>query len=194
MYDVYPPMFPEFIWEEFFWVTSAKLDSWDGFQIREGPYGAISGDGMSDGLVHIVLIDDERDEGSVTEQELIPIKWVIKNEKNIHDSFINKLLEDYSNIREEVLGWASEDEANELLPPLDSIKEIKKLCGVVNINVYPHNKLSKPLIGVELGCTWEEEHGAGVVLHGDRVLKRGVADTAIFLRDAVELVIKTKEA
>ena len=189
MHDVCPPLFPEFIWEEFFWVTSAKLSSWSGFQVRKGPYGAISDDGMSDGLVHIVLIDDDRDEGPVTKQELIAIKWVIENEKNIHDSFMNNLLEDYNDIREEVLGWADEDEADKLLPQLDSINELKKLCGVVNINIYPHNKFNKPFVGVELGCTWEDEHGAGVVLYGDRVLKRGAADAAIFLRDAVDLVI-----
>ena len=188
MYDVYPPLYPEFKWEECFWVTSAKLSSWKGFQIRKGPYGAVSSEGMSEDLVHIVLIDDDRGEGPVTEQELNAVKWVIDNQKSIHDSFLNKLFADYNDIREEVLGWADEDEADRIIPPYVSIEELKKLCGVVNINVYPDDKFSKPFIGVELGCTWEEEHGAGVSLLGDRVLERGNVETAIFLRDALDLV------
>jgi len=188
MYGINPPLFPEFVWEEYFWVSSAPFSSWDGFQVREGPYGSISGDGTSNGLVHIVLIDTERDEGPVTEQEMNAVRWVIKNEKSIHDAFMNKLLEDYSDIKEEVLGRADEEEAGKLLPQVNSINDLKKLCGVVNINVYLHSKFKKPFVGVELGCTWEDEHGAGVALYGDSALKRGAAETAIFLSEVTGLV------
>ncbi len=39
----------------------------------------------------------------------------------------------------------------------------------------------KPFIGVELGCDWEAEHGIGILLHGEKPLEIGGADTAILL-------------
>ena len=42
-------------------------------------------------------------------------------------------------------------------------------------------KDGKPYVEVELGCTWEVEHGLGVLLHGATPLEVGGADTAILL-------------
>jgi Domain of unknown function (DUF6985) len=36
-------------------------------------------------------------------------------------------------------------------------------------------------VGVELFSRWDREHGAGVLVHGSRVVEVGGADTAILL-------------
>ncbi|MFX3636230.1 MAG: hypothetical protein ACE3L7_29590 [Candidatus Pristimantibacillus sp.] len=36
-----------------------------------------------------------------------------------------------------------------------------------------------PYIGYELSCTWDEEHAFGAMMHQDRVIAIGGADTAI---------------
>jgi hypothetical protein len=33
-------------------------------------------------------------------------------------------------------------------------------------------------VGLEFGCTWDEEHGVGVMTHQGRAVKIGGADTA----------------
>ena len=38
-----------------------------------------------------------------------------------------------------------------------------------------------PCFGYEFGCTWDGEHGLGVLMHGKRVVEVGGADTAFTL-------------
>jgi hypothetical protein len=33
-------------------------------------------------------------------------------------------------------------------------------------------------VGLEFGCSWDKEHGFGVMLHGSRVFDIGSADTS----------------
>jgi hypothetical protein len=38
-----------------------------------------------------------------------------------------------------------------------------------------------PYAGFEFGCTWDDEHGLGVLMHGTRAVDIGGADTAFLL-------------
>jgi hypothetical protein len=38
-----------------------------------------------------------------------------------------------------------------------------------------------PYVGFEFGCTWDDEHGLGVLMHGERVVDVGGAETAFLL-------------
>ncbi|MBW3539182.1 MAG: hypothetical protein KY476_02835 [Planctomycetes bacterium] len=174
-----PPLFPQFRWDGYYWISSAPLPSWKGFQAGNGPYGALSGDGEADGLVQIVFAPEGRDDSPLTADEIELVRWVIDNEQSVHDALMARLLAEYPSLREDVLDDYDEDEAAELLPPATTVDELKKLCGIVSINVHQLVKSGKPFIGDELGCTWDEEHGAGVLLHGDTALECGGADTAI---------------
>lgn len=181
MYNENPPLFPQFHWNDYFWITSAVLPSWAGFQIRNGPYGAVSSNGVSDGLIHIVFAPEGRDHSPLRPDEASMVRWVIDNEKSIHDGAMGRLLEEYPRFREQALDCYDEEDAAEVAPPATTVDELKRLCGIVSINVHPLVKADIPFLGVEFGCTWEEEHGAGVLLHGSSALECGAADTAILL-------------
>jgi hypothetical protein len=181
MYGKNPPLFPEFQPDDGSWITSAVLPSWTGFQIRNGPYGAVSDEGESDGLIHFVFAPEGVDGSSVALDMASMVGWVIDNEKSIHDAAMARLLEEYPNFREQVLDCYDDDEADLLAPPIATIADLKRLCGIVSINVHPLARDGVPFVGIGFGCTWEEEHGAGVLLHGSRALECGGADTAILL-------------
>jgi len=181
MYNTNPPLFPNFFWNEYFWITSANLQSWNGFQVRNGPYGAVSSDGVSDGRVHIVFAPEGRDEGPLRIDEIESVKWVIDNEKNIHDALMAKLLKEYPSIKEEAAEWYEDEDISTLLPEISTVNELKKIVGIVSIYVHPIVKYGKPFIGVELGCTWDDDHGVGVILHGENALECGGADTSMLL-------------
>ena len=59
--------------------------------------------------------------------------------------------------------------------------DFRNLIGLHSVNVHPLQKDGMPYIGFELGCTWDPEHGLGVLMHGNRVVEIGGADTAILL-------------
>ena len=175
------PTFPNFEWDDYFWITSAKLPAWAGYQVRGGAYGSVSAKGTSDGTVKILFAPEGREDGPLTDEEVSLVKWVIDNQGAVHDAMLERLFEEYPDIRERYLEWLGEEEAKKALPVVRSEHALKKLVGVVSINVHQIVKDGKPYVGVELGCTWEVEHGLGVLLHGATPLEVGGTDTAILL-------------
>lgn len=68
---------------------------------------------------------------------------------------------------------------------------LASLVELVSIHVHGVAKNGVAITGYELACAWDEEHGLGVLVAGDRVLDVGAADTAI-LRWKAERAAKKK--
>ena len=64
------PTFPDFAQKRRFWVTSAKLPAWSGYQVRGGPYGSVSAAGRSDGTVELQFAPEGRDAGALKDHEI----------------------------------------------------------------------------------------------------------------------------
>lgn len=175
------PIFPKFVWDEYFWITSVYFSKWAGFQNQNGPYGSISDNRTSDGNIKIVFAPEGRSEGPLLDNEKELVKWVIDNQDSLYDCLINTLFESYPKIRKEFLDYVDQNETNDLLPRIFTPEEIKKITGIVSINVHPIKKDGKPYVGIELGCTWDDEHGLGVLFCGTELIEIGGADTAILL-------------
>jgi hypothetical protein len=67
------------------------------------------------------------------------------------------------------------------MPDITTGEDLRPLIGLHSVNVHPLKKNGMPYLGFEFGCTWDEEHGLGVLTHGTRVVEVGGADTAILL-------------
>ncbi|MFI6013406.1 DUF6985 domain-containing protein [Streptomyces sp. NPDC051243] len=61
---------------------------------------------------------------------------------------------------------------------------LEDLLGISALYVHPVARNGIPYVGVEFDCSWDEEHGLGVLMHGTRVVDVGGADTAFQLRIA----------
>jgi hypothetical protein len=53
----------------------------------------------------------------------------------------------------------------EYLPDVSTIDQFKDLIGISYLHVLSAEKDGYAYIGFELGCTWDDEHGAGVLMH-----------------------------
>ncbi|WP_221077003.1 DUF6985 domain-containing protein [Agarivorans aestuarii] len=171
---------PTFQWNEFFWETEVSLPDWAGFQERNGPYGALSSIKPSIGKTKIVFAPEGRDESPINPEEMELINWFLSNQSAVIESIINTLFSNYSSIRDNTIKELGE-EMSEFFPPVKTPDDIKGVVGVVSVNIHQVAKNSIPFIGVEMGCNWEEEHGFGFLLHGNRIVEIGGADTAILL-------------
>lgn len=172
--------FPNFFFDGYFWTTYANLPAWTGFQVRNGPYGAISSDEKSSGIHKIVFAPEGRDGQELNDGERSLVQWVVDHEKAIHDEVIALLFKLYPAIQTTYLEAYGED-GNDILPDISELNEIKSIVGIVTIHVHQVSKNGIPYIGIELGCDWDEEHGAGILLHGSTPLEVGGADTAFLL-------------
>jgi hypothetical protein len=168
----------DFHWDGFFWSASVHLPSWDGFQSRQGAYGSRDTDQSAGGRVPLVFAPEGRDSGRLTDSEVALARWAVEHEADIHAAFLAALLGHYRDVRAKYL----QSRGDPLLAPeARTADDFKKLIGLRGINIHQIEKGGLPYVGLELGCTWDLEHGLGGLLHGTRVVEIGGADTAILL-------------
>ncbi len=171
------PLFPGFEWDGYFWTTTAIIPAWGGYQAREGAYGGQSSDLPAIGLIRIVFAPEGRDDSPMRPEEVSQVQWAIEHGGSVEAAAAQAVFAQYPE-------WQAdfhEDEVAEFMPDIKTTADLKKLMGITSINVHQISASGLAYIGIELGCTWDVEHGIGVLLHGTRVVDVGGADTAILL-------------
>jgi len=92
---------------------------------------------------------------------------------------LNALFKRYPSLQEQY-GYSKEEQA-QFMPNVTSARDFRKLIGLHSVHIHQITKNGLPYVGFEFGCTWDEEHGLGVLMHGTRSVEVGGADTAILL-------------
>ncbi|GGB21113.1 DUF6985 domain-containing protein [Agarivorans gilvus] len=174
------PINPNFQWNEFSWQADVKLPAWSGFQERNRPYGAISSDEPSNGTIKIVFAPEGRGDESLNSTEMELINWFISHQRQVIESITNTLFSNYAAIKGSCIEESGEEMA-EYFPEVKDVSDIKSVVGIISVNIHQVSKDNIPYIGVEMGCNWEEEHGMGFLLHGNKIVEAGGADTAFLL-------------
>ncbi|WP_338811921.1 hypothetical protein V9L05_10945 [Bernardetia sp. Wsw4-3y2] len=145
-----------------------NLPAWNGFQARNRTYSSIDSEESSDGIIKAHIV------GVITNQKYLlsqaqfnAIKYLNENSELVRDSLLNSLLDDYSNTK---------DIYEELMPEINVIEDYKNYVGVSFLHIMDSEKNGFAYYGFELGCSWDEEHGAGAMMYKDRVIKTGLAE------------------
>ena len=69
-------------------------------------------------------------------------------------------------------------EKDQYMPDIDSVDDIRSMIGLRSVCIHKFAKDNLPYIGLEFKCLWDNEHMAGVMLNGTRVVEAGGGDTA----------------
>ena len=72
-------------------------------------------------------------------------------------------------------------ENEEDLPTITSVEGLTKVIALEEINVHQISKDEVPYVGYQFSCSWDEEHGLGVLMHDKRLIQVGGSDTAFLL-------------
>ncbi|UZQ52281.1 hypothetical protein OP486_09030 [Clostridium kluyveri] len=102
-------------------------------------------------------------------------EYVISNQEELLNSILNELLKQYSTMQEE---YGYDEELEEIMPNVNQILDFKKLIEPKRIYILNVENEDIPYIGFHFLCSWDEEHDLGVMMHKDRIIKMGGADTA----------------
>ena len=146
------------------------LSSWKGFQSRQGFYGEKDSSEISNGFVKVFITGRQVDYVKTTTQEQVnSISYLQNNSDKIRDEILNALFKQLPEIKE-----IYED----LVPEIKNIADFKNVLGLSIIHVMDSDKDGFSYIGYEFGCDWDDEHGIGVMMHKDRVIEIGQADTS----------------
>jgi hypothetical protein len=65
------------------------------------------------------------------------------------------------------------------IPDARSVEELARLITPSMAIFHTARRGTRPYIGYEFRCPWDEEHGVGVMMHGLRAVQVGGADTAL---------------
>ncbi len=181
------PAFPIFTWDEYFWITTARLPSWSGCESRNGHGGKSVGE-----IVGFCFAPENRGDEPLNEDEISLVQWIIDHEEAIHGSMLQGLFKNYPSIRGEVLDYIDEDEVDELLPAIGTPKDFDKHIGIHGINVHQIDDGAAPYFGIELWCPWDDDHTQGILMHGTDVLEVGDVDVACTLSIAEKYANKNQ--
>lgn len=179
----------DFVRGEFFWTARVTLACWAGFQSRGGPYGAVDAPTPSDGAVTIVFAPENRDDSPLRDEEVALVNWAIAEQAAVRNSALNGLLARYGAMRAEFLEWLEHPSD---MPTVESAEAFRDLIGLHTVHVHQISKDGLPYVGLEFGCTWDPEHGLGILMRGTRVVAVGGADTAFTLWIAREDAERSK--
>jgi|SRR5882724_4322377 len=164
---------------DFFWTSTAIFASWKGFQNRSGAYGSQGSSTPSDGSARIVFAPEGRGIEPLTDSEKSLVHWVMENEASISSALVVSLLKEYPSLQTQY-GYSDTEKAD-FMPDVCTAEDFRNLIGLHSVNVHPLERDGVPYVGFEFGCTWDDEHGLGILMHGNRTVEIGGADTAILL-------------
>jgi hypothetical protein len=160
---------PPLTLENYWWVTQAQPESWGSFCAR----------GLTAPSVEVRFAPEGRGIEPLTQAELTLLEWFFAHEETVSAAVQHAILAAYPEIQAD-FGFESED-GQELLPDITTTEGLKSLVSLQSVNVHQVSHNGVPYLGFELSCTWDQEHGLGVLMHGTRLVEVGGADTAVLL-------------
>ena len=109
-----------------------------------------------------------------------------ENESNIAKEILRAIFETYPRLRQ-TYGY-DEAAAKKIMPELKRPEDLRSLIGLHGVHFLKESKDGVGCVGFEFGCTWDEEHGLGVLTHKLQVIEVGSADTAFLGWNAVNWI------
>jgi hypothetical protein len=146
------------------------LTSWRGFQSRLGAYAARSSAKESDGTARLSVTPPTGvAEQPPSAEQANALRYLLEHEIAVRDAVVAAVFEEYPRIRERLLGDGFVEESE--LPALEGPEQLKSHIGLSTIHVLRVVKDGAAYVGFEFGCTWDDEHGLGVMTHQGRLVE-----------------------
>ncbi len=96
------------------------------------------------------------------------LKYFIDNQETIRDTIVDALLE-------KLALWHEYEDHYPHVPDVDTLKQHIG-PGTLHVHADDQQPDEPAYVGIEFGCSWDDEHGFGVVTQAGKVLGMGHAD------------------
>ena len=176
--------FPHMTWTDCdWWEGRAALPAWAGFQSRGGDYGALDSKEPSEGGVGITLTPHDPSVSRLpSEAQRTAFRYQMERGDAVVQSVLSSLRSYLDRLRPGWIKFFGAAQANRVMPAVVTSESCRPLLGLHQIHVHPWQRDGMAYVGLEFGCTWDEEHGFGVLLHGNRVVSIGSAEASFASR------------
>lgn len=163
---------PKLAFDGSYFTGEAFMPAWDGFKVGGGKKRRekimIEGE---------ALVDEESDaDPAPSEAHLEALRHLFENEAAVRDAAVEGLLAAYPKLRK---GYAKHLDDPDVMPEQVDAKTLRSLIELQNVTLHNVALDGAVYVGLAFGCAWDEEHGAGVMMHRSRVVSAGDGDHAI---------------
>jgi hypothetical protein len=135
-----------------------------------GAYAASSSTEESDGTARLSVSPPAGvAERSPSAEQASALRYLLEHEEAIRDAVLAAIFEAYPVIRQRLRGQGFLVESD--MPALERPEQLKSHIGLSTIHILPVVKNVAAYIGFEFGCTWDDEHGLGVMTHQGRIVE-----------------------
>jgi hypothetical protein len=153
--------FPRLKLDDDQWVGRDTLPSWAAFKGR--PSVSVE-----------VQRPDDGDPRPPTPEQVAAYRHLKSNERATAEAVLRAVVRHYNALRRK--GYFDDDDVK--LPDVKKPADLRRHIGPSGVHVLDHAKSGYAYVGLDLHCTWDDEHGLGVLLHRSRVVEVGQADTS----------------
>lgn len=144
------------------WRGKINLDSWNDF--------------FGDNLTIELNIGGDKKVDKLEMRHKEAYEYILYHQSELLGNIMSSLLSEYSKMQDEY-GY-DDDEIDEYMPNVNSIHEFCKLMRPKRIYILDVEKDTLSYIGFSFSCSWDDEHGYGVMMHKNRVIKMGGEEIA----------------
>jgi len=153
------------------------LTCWRGFQSRLEANNAFGSIHPSDGSGRITIGGDMISEDPAVQSfHVNAYNYLMEFQAMVQDRILQALLADYKGLQE-MYGY-DKNQAATIMPDVNDVQEFKKLIGLSAVHLLNVSKEDIGYVGYEFGCTWDLEHGLGIMTWKDNIIELGDASTA----------------
>jgi len=111
-------------------------------------------------------------------EQIAALQHLIDNGPAVFSAILKSIFDEYEWMREDFAECLTSDDAARLAPELSAPSGLLPLLSFGTMTVHRVFNDDLAYIGLSLGCTWDEEHGLGVLIHGSRIVSVGGCDTS----------------
>ena len=172
----------DFVWDEFSWRIEVQIPEWVGYRkpMRQiNPESEVGREAPQPAdVVDLFFAPEGRDDAPLNDREVQAVQWAVEHRSALSRIVLATVYAEYPTIRTDLLEVYDLEEVGDLAPPIEDPDGLKGLIGLSAIFVHRLDTGEAPYVGFLLECTWEEEHGLGVLMQGTRVVEIGDGDVA----------------
>ena len=164
---------------DFFWVAKTKLPFWAGFQGGTAPADSAEPPAPSNGSVDIVFAPEDRDTSPMTTAELQLVRWFLDNQDEVSQIVLEAILSVYPDLQQSY-GYEDQDKQT-YMPDISEPDQLRNLISLHDVHIHQIQRDDMPYIGFEMNCSWDPDHGLGVLMNGTQPVQLGNAEVAFTL-------------
>jgi hypothetical protein len=165
--------FGELRFENYFWEGKVVLKAWGGFDASRGTF-EVRNPGRSRRVSLNIVPPGEDDENPAepAKEQGAALEYLKENEEAIRGAVLAAIFKAYFKGPARFLVFLGDDQMPQ------KVEELEDLVSLAAVHILNVAKDGKAYVGFEFDCAWDEEHGVGVLTHGQRVVAAEIAHTA----------------